>query len=201
MSVFLQLITIGIQPAVAITSISLLVSSLLLFSFVSQSRLTPVTTSLKQPHLSAAAYVYSSKRFPAYIARAFLFFAGGLLCELYKAVFLQTFYYMVMTRKVIIIDSIGSCYGVFSVDRFMGIYYSWVIHKLIPLRSILTCELPQPFKYFLIGVVYCVSDKIANMYVDELVKAHPDKNISAVDIIVEGDSLKIRMMHELDKTA
>ena len=46
-----------------------------------------------------------------------------------------------------------------------------------------------------------VSDKIANMYVDELVKAHPDKNISAVDIIVEGDSLKIRMMHELDKSA
>lgn len=46
-----------------------------------------------------------------------------------------------------------------------------------------------------------VSDKIVRMYVDELVKAHPDKHISAVDIIVEGDSLKVRMMHELDKTA
>ena len=46
-----------------------------------------------------------------------------------------------------------------------------------------------------------VSDKIVNMYVDELIKAHPDKNISAVDIIVEGDILKIRMMHGLDKTA
>ena len=46
-----------------------------------------------------------------------------------------------------------------------------------------------------------VSDKIVNMYIDELVKAHPEKNISAVDIIVEGDYLKVRMMHELDKTA
>ena len=46
-----------------------------------------------------------------------------------------------------------------------------------------------------------VSDNIVNTYVQELVKAHPDKNISAVDIIVEGDSLKVRMMHELDKTA
>lgn len=46
-----------------------------------------------------------------------------------------------------------------------------------------------------------VSDKIVSMYVDELVKAHPDKNISAVDIIVEGDSLKVRMIHELRKTA
>ena len=46
-----------------------------------------------------------------------------------------------------------------------------------------------------------VSDRIVDMYVEELVKAHPDKIISAVDIIVEGDSLKVRMMHELDKTA
>ncbi len=46
-----------------------------------------------------------------------------------------------------------------------------------------------------------VSDKIVSMYVDELVKAHPDKNISAVDIIVDGDCLKVRMMHELDKSA
>ena len=46
-----------------------------------------------------------------------------------------------------------------------------------------------------------VEDKVVSMYVDELVKAHPDKNISAVDIIVEGDYLKIRMTHELDKTA
>lgn len=46
-----------------------------------------------------------------------------------------------------------------------------------------------------------VADKIVNMYVNELVKAHPDKNISSVDIIVEGDYLKIRMRHALDKTA
>lgn len=46
-----------------------------------------------------------------------------------------------------------------------------------------------------------VSDKDVKTYVNELVKAHPDKEISAVDIIVEGDSLKVRMMHELDKTA
>ena len=46
-----------------------------------------------------------------------------------------------------------------------------------------------------------VSDKIVSMYVAELVKAHPDKHISAVDIIVEGDYLKVRLMHELDKSA
>lgn len=47
-----------------------------------------------------------------------------------------------------------------------------------------------------------VSEKIINMYVHELVKAHPDKEISSVDIIVKGDSLKVRMMHEdLDRTA
>lgn len=46
-----------------------------------------------------------------------------------------------------------------------------------------------------------VSEKIVGMYIDELVKAHPEKNISAVDIIVEGDYLKVRMMHELEKTA
>jgi len=46
-----------------------------------------------------------------------------------------------------------------------------------------------------------VSDSIVNMYVSELVKAHPDKNISSVDIIVEGDSLKVRMRHDLDKSA
>ena len=46
-----------------------------------------------------------------------------------------------------------------------------------------------------------VSDSIVRMYVSELIKAHPDKNISSVDIIVEGDILKVRMRHELDRSA
>ena len=46
-----------------------------------------------------------------------------------------------------------------------------------------------------------VSDKIINMYVTELVKAHPDKHIDAVDIIVDGDAMKVRMIHSLDRTA
>ena len=46
-----------------------------------------------------------------------------------------------------------------------------------------------------------VSEKIINMYVSELVKAHPDKDIESVDIIVEGDSLKVRMMHNLERSA
>ena len=46
-----------------------------------------------------------------------------------------------------------------------------------------------------------VSEKIIRVYVNELVKAHPDKNIESVDIIVEGDSLKVRMMHNLDRSA
>lgn len=46
-----------------------------------------------------------------------------------------------------------------------------------------------------------VADSVLKMYVSELVKAHPDKNISSVDIIVEGDSLKVRMRHDLDKSA
>ena len=46
-----------------------------------------------------------------------------------------------------------------------------------------------------------VSEKIINMYVTELVKAHPDKQIESVDIIVEGDSMKVRLMHSLDRTA
>ena len=46
-----------------------------------------------------------------------------------------------------------------------------------------------------------VSEKIIHMYVDELVKAHPDKHISAVDIIVDGDKMKVRMVHDLDRTA
>ena len=45
-----------------------------------------------------------------------------------------------------------------------------------------------------------VSDSIVRMYVSELIKAHPDKKIRSVDIIVEGDMLKVRM-HELDKSA
>lgn len=46
-----------------------------------------------------------------------------------------------------------------------------------------------------------VSDKIINMYVDELVKAHPDKHIDAVDIFVEGDKMKVRLLHSLDRSA
>ena len=46
-----------------------------------------------------------------------------------------------------------------------------------------------------------VSEKIIKMYVTELVKAHPDKHIDSVDIIVEGDSMKVRLMHDLDRTA
>lgn len=41
-----------------------------------------------------------------------------------------------------------------------------------------------------------VSDTIVNMYVNELVKAHPEKKISAVDIIVEGDFMKIKCKYE-----
>ena len=46
-----------------------------------------------------------------------------------------------------------------------------------------------------------VSDKVLKMYVSELVKAHPDKRISSVELIVEGDSLKVRLLHDLDRTA
>lgn len=46
-----------------------------------------------------------------------------------------------------------------------------------------------------------VPDRIVNMYVKELVKAHPDKRIRSVDIIVEGDSLKVRMQHDLERSA
>ncbi len=45
-----------------------------------------------------------------------------------------------------------------------------------------------------------VSDNILNLYVSELIKAHPDKNIQAVDIIVKGDFIKVRF-HSLDKSA
>ena len=46
-----------------------------------------------------------------------------------------------------------------------------------------------------------VSDTIIRNYVLELVKAHPDKHISSVDIFVNGDSMKVRLMHDLDKSA
>lgn len=46
-----------------------------------------------------------------------------------------------------------------------------------------------------------VSDKIVKMYVSELVKAHPDKHIEAVDILIEGDMMKVRLMHDLGRTA
>ena len=41
-----------------------------------------------------------------------------------------------------------------------------------------------------------VSDKIVRMYVNELQKAHPEKKISSVDIIGEGDFLKIKCEYE-----
>ena len=46
-----------------------------------------------------------------------------------------------------------------------------------------------------------VSDNIIRMYVSELVKAHPDKHISSVDIFVQGDSMKVRLMHDLERSA
>ena len=46
-----------------------------------------------------------------------------------------------------------------------------------------------------------VSDNVIRMYVTELVKAHPDKRIESVDIIVKGDSMKVRLLHDLDRTA
>lgn len=47
-----------------------------------------------------------------------------------------------------------------------------------------------------------VSDSIVKMYVNEIVKAHPEKKISAVDIIVEGDFLKVKCQYEmLDRIA
>lgn len=39
-------------------------------------------------------------------------------------------------------------------------------------------------------------DKAVSMYVHELIKAHPDMKIRSVDIIVDGDKLKIKMQHE-----
>lgn len=47
-----------------------------------------------------------------------------------------------------------------------------------------------------------VSQKEASMFVNELVKAHPERKISAIDIIVEGDFMKIRCKYEeLDRIA
>ena len=46
-----------------------------------------------------------------------------------------------------------------------------------------------------------VSDNVLRMYVSELIKAHPDKRISSVELIVEGDILKVRLLHDLEKTA
>ena len=39
-----------------------------------------------------------------------------------------------------------------------------------------------------------VSDTIVRMYVDELLKVHPERKVSAVDIIVEGDFLKVNSL-------
>ena len=41
-----------------------------------------------------------------------------------------------------------------------------------------------------------VSDTIVRMYVDELLKVHPERKVSAVDIIVEGDFLKVKCEYE-----
>ncbi|MBQ3417553.1 MAG: hypothetical protein IJH32_06945 [Ruminococcus sp.] len=46
-----------------------------------------------------------------------------------------------------------------------------------------------------------VSDKIVKLYVSELLKAHPEKAVEAVDIIVSGDFLKVKMIHSLERTA
>ena len=46
-----------------------------------------------------------------------------------------------------------------------------------------------------------VPEREVLMYVNELVKAHPDKDISAVDIFVSGDSMKVRMLHGMGKSA
>lgn len=36
---------------------------------------------------------------------------------------------------------------------------------------------------------------IADMYVNELIKAHPERRISSVDLIVEGDFLKVKCQY------
>ena len=41
-----------------------------------------------------------------------------------------------------------------------------------------------------------VSDKIVKMYVKELVKAHPEKKISSVDIIVECDFFEVKCLRK-----
>lgn len=47
-----------------------------------------------------------------------------------------------------------------------------------------------------------VSDTIVRMYVNELLKVHPERKVSAVDIIVEGDFLKVKCEYEqLDRIA
>lgn len=46
-----------------------------------------------------------------------------------------------------------------------------------------------------------VSDNIVKLYVSELIKAHPEKDIRAVDIIVSGDFLKVKMFHSLERSA
>lgn len=37
-----------------------------------------------------------------------------------------------------------------------------------------------------------VPQHVADMYVSELLKAHPDKRVSSVDLIVEGDYIKVK---------
>ena len=46
-----------------------------------------------------------------------------------------------------------------------------------------------------------VSDAVVKMYVHELLKAHPERKVSAVHIIVEGDFLKVKCEYELDNIA
>ena len=37
-----------------------------------------------------------------------------------------------------------------------------------------------------------VPQYVADMYVSELLKAHPEKRVSSVDLIVDGDFLKVK---------
>lgn len=46
-----------------------------------------------------------------------------------------------------------------------------------------------------------VSDKILQLYVSELIKAHPDEQIEAVDITVTGDFINVKMFPSLNRSA
>ena len=46
-----------------------------------------------------------------------------------------------------------------------------------------------------------VSDSVLELYVSELVKAHPEKQIESVDITVTGDFINVKMFPSLTKSA